>query len=1066
MKVTKILFITLLSLKASFFFGQTSCQDIYDEAIIEKEKGNFKQAINKINALFLCLDTFQKSSPKNLRSKAEKLNLAIFTEVNNAKEKENIAKKKVQEALKKESIAKERAIKEANTNTSLYWSSEARHINPAQSLYLLEKAIEKSNDTIAVSTARIQTEEIFNASNTHQFNVNHIFSNTESAIISSDYRWVVTKHLKKGYRVWDISKKPIIEFFTENKLLDTAFISPDSKWLFTKNINKYSKLLNLNNNKELSFLKNEREISKALFSPDSKLLYTIDNKESKIWNIYEGKFFTYSIKGNDISSVWFSQDSKWICIKRKDKKYEIWNVSTGKKESLLEYEKGITKIDFSPDSRWIYTINDKSDAKIWEISTNNVYDVLKKQIKINEITYSSDSKWIIVNSNEGLHLLDIKSGLLPEFLNTHDALTAANFSPDSKWLYTIFDKKVNITEISTGKIFEKNVQSGWLGEGVFSSNNEWIIEYSNSEPQIQNLVTGKKYNYLQKQAYISLAAFSKDGKYFRTTQGSQEYKVWESSTGRIIYDFKKEDKYTNKVYFSPNFEVILTGNSKNEFKIWKTEFTPSLTITKNVLKRGALELFSPDNKWLTFMSETGPSATIIEVSTGSTPDFLEEQIIRNRPIFSNDKIWIASYIGKKVKVWNLNTKEVREFFTDSVKVILFSPNSKFILALTTGKSQIWDVTNGQEIFFLKDEKNISQANFSSDGNWLTIRNGDEGCKLWEVSTGRLHNHLNGVKSLYAPTFINNGRWIQISNLMYEREIVELNTGKRPLFLQKSPPFKNIIISPDNNLLFTTDNEETSKLWNISKGKEMLSLGSGLNSNYVCFSPDGKWLFTKNKSNECKLWNTYTNESYNLFIEEADKVTNRFSNDSNWIVTFGSKNISGHVWNLVSDIPLEHMKLEKNSIDDYHFSPKSKWLITKSLKNLKTEVWDLSLKVKVKFLQNAKEVIFSSNNDFIVSTSNHKVIVWEVATGKPIQTLFLNKLPKKIIFKDNRFLFTFVGNALIRTDISKNKGFFFIYGDDESLDYTFEEIQEWKKNFGNKYLVPLDKEIKKKYGIPK
>jgi hypothetical protein len=37
-----------------------------------------------------------------------------------------------------------------------------------------------------------------------------------------------------------------------------------------------------------------------------------------------------------------------------------------------------------------------------------------------------------------------------------------------------------------------------------------------------------------------------------------------------------------------------------------------------------------------------------------------------------------------------------------------------------------------------------------------------------------------------------------------------------------------------------------------------------------------------------------------------------------------------------------------------------------------------------------------------------------------------------------------------------------FGDGEELDYEYDEIVEWK-NFGDKYLLPLDEELKKKYG---
>ncbi len=39
-----------------------------------------------------------------------------------------------------------------------------------------------------------------------------------------------------------------------------------------------------------------------------------------------------------------------------------------------------------------------------------------------------------------------------------------------------------------------------------------------------------------------------------------------------------------------------------------------------------------------------------------------------------------------------------------------------------------------------------------------------------------------------------------------------------------------------------------------------------------------------------------------------------------------------------------------------------------------------------------------------------------------------------------------------------------FGDGEPLDYKYDEIIEWKKAFEKEYLLPLDEELKKKYGI--
>jgi hypothetical protein len=96
--------------------------------------------------------------------------------------------------------------------------------------------------------------------------------------------------------------------------------------------------------------------------------------------------------------------------------------------------------------------------------------------------------------------------------------------------------------------------------------------------------------------------------------------------------------------------------------------------------------------------------------------------------------------------------------------------------------------------------------------------------------------------------------------------------------------------------------------------------------------------------------------------------------------------------------------------------------------------------------------------------NKKVKTYETATGKLIQTLWLNKVPTQVQIIDNRYLYVTVGKAIVKADLQTQQGNLMSYGDGEELDYHYEEIQEWIKVFGDKYLLPLDEEIKKKYGI--
>ncbi len=149
-----------------------------------------------------------------------------------------------------------------------------------------------------------------------------------------------------------------------------------------------------------------------------------------------------------------------------------------------------------------------------------------------------------------------------------------------------------------------------------------------------------------------------------------------------------------------------------------------------------------------------------------------------------------------------------------------------------------------------------------------------------------------------------------------------------------------------------------------------------------------------------------------------------------------------------------------------FSPDSKWLITTD-GNDNYKVWSVETGKYYDFLKDEKTIrytTFSPDSKWLCIITNHQVKTYDIARGKLIQTLWLNKVPTQIDIIDNRYLYVTVGKAIVKTDLETQQGNLMSYGDGEELDYEYDEIVEWKKVFGKQYLLPLDEEIKKKYGV--
>jgi WD40 repeat protein len=202
-----------------------------------------------------------------------------------------------------------------------------------------------------------------------------------------------------------------------------------------------------------------------------------------------------------------------------------------------------------------------------------------------------------------------------------------------------------------------------------------------------------------------------------------------------------------------------------------------------------------------------------------------------------------------------------------------------------------------------------------------------------------------------------------------------------------------------------------------------------------------------------------------FLKKEATITDAtFSPDSKWLITKDG-NDNSKVWSVETGKQYDFLKDEK-TIRYPTFSPDSKWLITTD-GNHNYKVWSVETGKNYDFLKDEKNIYkatFSQDAKLLSIITQHQVKTYEVATGKLIQTLWLNKEPYRINIIDNRYLYVTVGKAIVKTDLETQRGKLMSFGDGEELDYKYDEIQEWIKALGDQYLLPLDEEIKKKYGI--
>lgn len=152
---------------------------------------------------------------------------------------------------------------------------------------------------------------------------------------------------------------------------------------------------------------------------------------------------------------------------------------------------------------------------------------------------------------------------------------------------------------------------------------------------------------------------------------------------------------------------------------------------------------------------------------------------------------------------------------DAVKLLLFSPDGKFLAIQDSSNFNIYDTIYGEKRGKLELKGFANSATFSNDGKLIITGNNYGEVSLYETVT------LNLISTLSIT----------------QRSIYSL------------------AISPDNLNLAVDIGDGTIEIWDIKKGEKINTIGEkGLRMKFMSFSPNGKSLVATNLESKITVWN--------------------------------------------------------------------------------------------------------------------------------------------------------------------------------------------------------------------
>jgi WD40 repeat protein len=275
-------------------------------------------------------------------------------------------------------------------------------------------------------------------------------------------------------------------------------------------------------------------------------------------------------------------------------------------------------------------------------------------------------------------------------------------------------------------------------------------------------------------------------------------------------------------------------------------------------------------------------------------------------VFSPDGTLLASR-ARTIEVWEVATgRNVRTFLGESLSTgLAFLPDGALIAYGTGQIVVVQEVSINRQVYSLTGQAHsvIRSVAFSPDGALLVSagRYGDKSIKLWDVLTGAevstLFGHGSTVESVvFSPggMLLASGGWDSTVKLW------DVSTGSLLRTLGHDNGVADVAFSPDGTLLAAGSHGGTAKVWEVSSGREIHTLKHKDSVYGVAFSPDGTLLVTASGDKTLKLWQVSTGREVRTLSEDSHVYSVAFSPDGTLLAS-GSSSGMVTLWGVSSTL---------------------------------------------------------------------------------------------------------------------------------------------------------------------
>jgi WD40 repeat protein len=214
-----------------------------------------------------------------------------------------------------------------------------------------------------------------------------------------------------------------------------------------------------------------------------------------------------------------------------------------------------------------------------------------------------------------------------------------------------------------------------------------------------------------------------------------------------------------------------------------------------------------------------------------------------------------------------------------------------------------------------------------------------------------------------------------------------------------------VFSPDGKLALTASWDNTSRIFEVSSGKQLQVLSGHTAAVYsAVFSPDGKLALTASLDDSARIFEVSSGKQLQVLSGHTGRVYSAvFSPDGNLALT-ASRDETARIFEVSSGKELQLLAGHSDYVYSAVFSPDGKLALTAS-SDKTARIFEVSSGKELQVLSGhtgrVSSAVFSPDGKYIITTGDdHKIIIWEVATGKALCTRLKLKNNDWLVFDEH------------------------------------------------------------------